>query len=107
MSEQVQGPAAGWYPDQNMPGTQRYWDGSKWTEHVAPLETRKGPAPVNNDGTLVFGIITAIVFPIIGLICGFVLVGRGDQRGLIAVVLSMIFFVVWYFVFQNQFSGGY
>lgn len=27
---------AGWYPDQQNPGLQRYWDGAKWTEHTAP-----------------------------------------------------------------------
>ncbi len=27
----------GWYPDTTMAGTQRYWDGTRWTEHVAPL----------------------------------------------------------------------
>ena len=27
---------AGWYPDPNgKPQTQRYWDGSQWTEHVS------------------------------------------------------------------------
>ena len=35
----------GWYPDTTMAGTQRYWDGARWTEHVAPL-TRAAPAPV-------------------------------------------------------------
>lgn len=28
---------AGWYPDPDMAGTQRYWTGSSWTEHRAPL----------------------------------------------------------------------
>jgi hypothetical protein len=27
---------AGWYPHTSMVGTQRYWDGSSWTSHVAP-----------------------------------------------------------------------
>jgi hypothetical protein len=27
---------AGWYPDPEMPGQQRYWDGTQWTEHRAP-----------------------------------------------------------------------
>lgn len=29
-------PAAGWYPDPQQPGQQRYWDGNAWTEHRAP-----------------------------------------------------------------------
>jgi hypothetical protein len=30
---------AGWYPDANALGGQRWWDGTQWTEHVS------GPAP--------------------------------------------------------------
>jgi hypothetical protein len=29
-------PPANWYPDPNTPGQQRYWDGTRWTEHFAP-----------------------------------------------------------------------
>ncbi|WP_436793401.1 DUF2510 domain-containing protein [Actinospongicola halichondriae] len=37
----------GWYPDTSMTGTQRYWDGVRWTEHVAPLAGAPTvPAPV-------------------------------------------------------------
>ena len=38
-------PAAGWYPDPEQPGQQRYWDGQQWTEHRAPLEGGPGQQP--------------------------------------------------------------
>lgn len=31
-------PEAGWYPDPGQPATQRYWDGTDWTDQRAPLE---------------------------------------------------------------------
>lgn len=30
-------PGAGWYPNPQNPNEQRYWDGTAWTDHVAPL----------------------------------------------------------------------
>jgi hypothetical protein len=29
------GTAAGWYPDPDVGGTMRYWDGRSWSEHIA------------------------------------------------------------------------
>jgi hypothetical protein len=31
-----QGPVAGWYPDVEVPGGERYWDGGAWTDHRRP-----------------------------------------------------------------------
>jgi hypothetical protein len=38
---------AGWHPDpSNLPGTLRWWDGSRWTEHTHPAPVVQQPAPV-------------------------------------------------------------
>ena len=29
----------GWYPDNNISGQSRYWDGTQWTDHSAPAGT--------------------------------------------------------------------
>lgn len=42
------GTPAGWYPDPTTPGQQRYWDGTAWTDHVAPA----GPAAAPGAATV-------------------------------------------------------
>lgn len=44
-------PPAGWYPHPTMAGTRRYWDGQKWTDHIAPVQ----PVPVASKPT---GVLT-------------------------------------------------
>ena len=36
----VQQPPPGWYPDPEMPGQQRYWDGDAWALSLTPVERR-------------------------------------------------------------------
>lgn len=36
-------PPAGWYPDPEQAGQQRYWDGQQWTEHRAPVAAQGAP----------------------------------------------------------------
>lgn len=38
-------PPPNWYPDPEVPGQQRYWDGAQWTEHRAPASQ---PAPTQS-----------------------------------------------------------
>jgi uncharacterized protein DUF4352/uncharacterized protein DUF2510 len=44
---------AGWYPDPDGSGGQRYWDGSAWTEHRSPAahEPTEPPAPAQPPGS--------------------------------------------------------
>jgi hypothetical protein len=49
-TNQAPPPPAGWYPDPSTPGTQRYWDGSRWTEHTAPLQA--APTPASSAATI-------------------------------------------------------
>lgn len=65
--------APGWYPDQNDPSKQRYFDGTRWTDHTAvtsPLAVNQisGQAPqtppqqaTNNSRKIVLGLVAAFV----------------------------------------------
>ncbi len=37
---------AAWYPDANIPGTERWYDGNAWTEHTRPIESITAPTEV-------------------------------------------------------------
>ena len=38
-------PPAGWYPDPETEGVQRYWDGQAWADQLQPSPTRAEPRP--------------------------------------------------------------
>jgi hypothetical protein len=50
-------PPPGWYPD-NRGGVQRYWDGQKWTEHIAPGVTEPPPGHPSHQGATPLGAAT-------------------------------------------------
>lgn len=39
--------SSGWFPNPEQPGSLRYWDGERWTNHLAPA----APAPAKDTST--------------------------------------------------------
>lgn len=63
-------PPAGWHPDPQGAPQQRYWDGTRWTEHTAPTHA---PAAATADPQqwAVFAHLSALA----GLVTGFTFLG--------------------------------
>lgn len=66
MSEQTPGTPAGWYPDPQNPGQQRYWDGTAWAASVPPPAPAAPSAPVagvapQTSTNAIVGLVLAIV----------------------------------------------
>lgn len=67
----------GWYPDPSGSPQRRYWDGSTWTENVAPYDAppTTGAAPVATSSmskgciwALVIGAVLLLVIPILAVV---------------------------------------
>lgn len=74
MADQAKKAPAGWYPHPAMANTLRYWDGSSWTEQVAPASTAAVPAaPARagrsgpGAGVIAVGVALGIVLVILGI----------------------------------------
>lgn len=103
-----------------MVGTQRYWDGDAWTEHIAPASTgRPAPTPEEVEANkarfdeaakqsrwetgLVVGL--AVLFPLGGLIAGAVMLWRRRVGiGLAAIALSLVLGVVYALAWQATYG---
>ncbi len=80
-------PAPGWYSDPGRPTAERFWDGAKWTDQTRPGSSRAsaqswhyaGPQPRSNN-LIIAGWIVAFIFPIAGLIIGYGLLTRNEER---------------------------
>lgn len=98
-------PPANWYPDPEVPGQQRYWDGTRWTEHRASMggqqpaasaddvtapqpawdtTAQPGGAPVKTNGLA----IASLVIAILSFVTAFVAIGA--LGGALAVVLGIV-----------------
>lgn len=88
-------PPAGWYPDANAPGSERWWTGAAWSEYVqaTPIPYQSGPAPSSyrplqmSITSLAFGIVSLALNPF--LLASIVAWARGAQ-GLKRAKLSVL-----------------
>lgn len=110
-------PPPGWYPDPSGASNQRYFDGTVWTDQLAPFCTHAGiqpipasappapinapPAPVNREKKsprtfviiAVAGLVSALVtFFLIQLVYGVASRGSG---GLFLEILGFALYVAW------------
>ena len=77
-------PAPGWYTDREQHGTQRYWDGSEWTENRSPAAGAVPGVPTNGKATaaLVLGILwLCSVGSILALVFGYQAKNEIDASG--------------------------
>jgi len=104
------GTPAGWYPDAEQPGGQRYWDGIAWTEHRVPAQPAAAPeppiatpAPITSAPTAApttsapaYGapVATAPVTPTYGMVGPPKRKGRGCLIAVLAVVGLIVLVVV-------------
>ena len=101
-------PPPGWYPDPGGANTQRYFDGTKWTDQLAPFNPPYSPGPLpppkSRPGptkSLWPFAIMAIVGPVIALVT-FVIMqlafGAADsaESGILWFqILGFVSFLVW------------
>ena len=79
---------AGWYPDPQNPGQQRYWDGSTWASAAPaapPAAPGVAPGEVTTTSTnaivgLVLAIVSWVVCPIIAAIVALVAAHSSDKQ---------------------------
>lgn len=96
-------PNAGWYPDPEMAGTQRYWDGGEWSDHVAPLgqvQPAENPADVFIDReSLNWGHwVAVLLIPLLGLIWGVLQLGRNPRIGAQLLGIALLGVVLYWLV---------
>jgi len=99
----------GWFPDPNDARQWRYWDGSAWTEQIAPRAPQPEqmappqPAPwTAPSGTVAGGmvmrdaVLLAVFVPLAAFVIGCIELARDHGgRGLLFLLIGIVSLVVW------------
>lgn len=94
--DQNQQTPAGWYADPQMAGTQRYWDGAKWTDHVAPQQQAAVVAPADRDWMVPVGWVAVFVLPIAAFVLALFLPSKHSGHQAALIVGSLVVMFLWY-----------
>ncbi|MEO5921237.1 MAG: DUF2510 domain-containing protein [Pseudolysinimonas sp.] len=88
MTDPTHATPPGWYPDQNAPGQQRWWDGTQWTDRVqAAYSTAHHYAALKAPAGTTTGTIWIwlyVLSPVLGLISLFAIDIAGYMRSVLA-----------------------
>jgi Protein of unknown function (DUF2510) len=97
---------AGWYPDPDGFGQQRYWDGSAWTDRYATSGSLQASTDDRRSKLVFWGWVAAILAWPAGIVLGIILVAKRLTRsGMAILVVSVLWGVIWNLVFFNAVFG--
>lgn len=91
-------PSPGWYPDSDDAATERYWDGSRWTDARRPIEavgqSQGFPAGQCTNGLDIAAFILALLVGPVGFVLGLIAVSKartmGDKPSGLAIAAAII-----------------
>lgn len=94
-------PGPGWYPDPSGAQTQRYFDGGKWTERLAPFNTPPPQQPRQTPAKSPRTFVILLVGSVVASFVAFILMqlafsAAADGSGsLIFEIVGFALFIVW------------
>src|SRR5829696_3230683 len=91
-------PVPGWYPDPDDASSQRYWDGTRWTDDRAPYSSVATASRTRRagggDGLVIAGYIGGVLIPIVGIVIGAILIQRANRHGPWVLGLSLLMIAI-------------
>lgn len=86
-----------------MAGTQRYWNGTEWTDRTAPVDIK---TPTSSEALTTIGWICALLVPIAGFVIGCILAAQRQRHGVTLIVVSLISAAVWVRALMNGYLAS-
>jgi hypothetical protein len=73
-------PPPGWYNDPKMADTRRYWNGSAWTDHIAPGGTPARHVRPEPERRTIFGPVLGAILAAVVIIGGIAAFANEQQK---------------------------